>query len=195
MDRGGWQASVHVCILSHFSRVQLYVTPWTAAPLSMGFPRQEYWSGLPFPSSGDRPNPGIEPPSPMSPELTGEFFATSTTWEAHSWGCRRVGHDLATKATEKEVNIWVCVLNATFTEYLALEWVLSFLPKYPEDRSYLEYSLEEEHYQSLNKNLTLQTKGPTFIEHIVRTGSWVKHFPYIISSFPINSSQVIKATG
>ena len=44
-----------------------FVTPWTVArqaPLSMGFSRQEYWSGLPFPSPGDLPNPGIEPGSP-----------------------------------------------------------------------------------------------------------------------------------
>ena len=49
------------------SRVQPFVTPWTVAyqaPLSMGFSRQEYWSGLPFPSPGDLPNPGIEPRSP-----------------------------------------------------------------------------------------------------------------------------------
>ena len=46
---------------------QLFVTPWTVArqaPLSMGFPRPEYWSGLPCPSPGDLPNPGIEPRSP-----------------------------------------------------------------------------------------------------------------------------------
>ena len=52
------------------------VTPWTIAcqaPLSTGFPRQEYWSGLPFPSSGDLPNPGFEP---MSPALAGRFFTT-----------------------------------------------------------------------------------------------------------------------
>ena len=44
-----------------------FVTPWTVAhhaPLSMGFSRQEYWSGLPFPSPGDLPNPGTEPKSP-----------------------------------------------------------------------------------------------------------------------------------
>ena len=49
------------------SRVWLFVTPWTVAyqaPLSMGFSRQEYWSGLPFPSPGDLPDPGIEPRSP-----------------------------------------------------------------------------------------------------------------------------------
>ena len=48
----------------------------------MGFFRQEYWSGLPFPSPGDLPDPGIEPLSFMSPELAGEFFTTSATWEA-----------------------------------------------------------------------------------------------------------------
>ena len=49
------------------SRVGLFVTPWTAADqasLSIGFSRQEYWSGLPFPSPGDLPDPGIEPRSP-----------------------------------------------------------------------------------------------------------------------------------
>ena len=49
------------------SRVQRFATPWIAAyqaPLSMGFSRQEYWSGLPFPSPGDLPDPGIEPRSP-----------------------------------------------------------------------------------------------------------------------------------
>ena len=49
------------------SRVRLFVTPWTVghqAPLSMGFSRQEYWSGWPFPSPGDLPNPGTEPWSP-----------------------------------------------------------------------------------------------------------------------------------
>ena len=45
----------------------LFVNPWTVAlqaPLSMGCPRQEYWRGLPFPTPGDLPNPGIEPKSP-----------------------------------------------------------------------------------------------------------------------------------
>ena len=49
------------------SRVQFFATPWTVAhkaPQSMEFSRQEYWSGLPFPSPGDLPNPGMEPGSP-----------------------------------------------------------------------------------------------------------------------------------
>ena len=49
------------------------------APLSMEFSRQEYWSGLPFPSSGDLPNLGIELASLTSPELAGGFFTTSVT--------------------------------------------------------------------------------------------------------------------
>ena len=52
------------------------MTPWVVAhqaPLSVGFPGQEYWSELPFPSPGDLPNPGIEP---SSPALAGRFFTT-----------------------------------------------------------------------------------------------------------------------
>ena len=55
------------CKVSSLSRVRLFVTPWTVAyqaPPSMGFSRQEYWSGLAFPSPGDLPDPGIEPGSP-----------------------------------------------------------------------------------------------------------------------------------
>ena len=69
------------CMLSLFSHVQLLATLWTVArqaPLSMGFSRQEYWSGLPCPPLGDLPDPGIEPVSLMSPALAGNFFTTST---------------------------------------------------------------------------------------------------------------------
>ena len=58
---------VVVKVVKSLSRVRLFETPWTAAyqaPQSMEFSRQEYWSGLPFPSPGDLPNPGIEPRSP-----------------------------------------------------------------------------------------------------------------------------------
>ena len=68
-----------------FSRVQLFVTVWAVAlqaPLSMGFSRREYWSGLPCPSPGDLPNPGIEPASLTSPALAGRFLTTSGTWQA-----------------------------------------------------------------------------------------------------------------
>ena len=54
------------------------------APLSMEFSREEYWSGLPFPSPGDLPDSGIELVSLASPALADRFFTTSTTWEAHT---------------------------------------------------------------------------------------------------------------
>ena len=59
------------------SRVQLFATPWTVAhqaSLFMGFSRQEYWNGLPFPSPGDLPNPGIKPGSPA---LQVDFYCLS----------------------------------------------------------------------------------------------------------------------
>ena len=60
------EAAMMIMVWS-LSHVQLFVTLWTVvcqAPLSMGFPRQEYWIGLPFPSPGNIPDPGIEPVSP-----------------------------------------------------------------------------------------------------------------------------------
>ena len=59
--------------------------PWTVAyqaPLSMGFSRQAYWSGLPFPSPGDLPNPGIEPTSPEAPELQMDSFTAESMGKA-----------------------------------------------------------------------------------------------------------------
>ena len=72
-------------MLNCSSHVWLFATTWTVAhqaPLSMGFFRQEYWSGLSFPPPGNLPESGIEP---ASPELAGRFFTTSTTWEALQW--------------------------------------------------------------------------------------------------------------
>ena len=62
MDRG-----TLLLLLSHFGHIQLFATPWIVAhqaPLSKGFPRQEYWSGLPFPSPGELLNPGVKPALP-----------------------------------------------------------------------------------------------------------------------------------
>ena len=67
-------------VLSRSSHVQLFAILWTVArqaPLSMGFSRQECWSGLPCPPPGDLPNPGIEPMPLMSPALAGGFFTTN----------------------------------------------------------------------------------------------------------------------
>ena len=102
MDREAWSAAIHgvtkswtwlsdwtelniVVTAQSLSRVQLFAGPWTVAhqaPLSMEFSRQEYWSGLPFPSPGHLPNPGIELMSLVSDALAGRFFTASATWEA-----------------------------------------------------------------------------------------------------------------
>ena len=87
-------------MLSCFSHVRLFVTPWTVArqaSLFMGFSRQEYWSGLSCPPSGDLPDPGIEPVSPSFSCTEGRFFIgeppgkfmidinCSITKQFHSW--------------------------------------------------------------------------------------------------------------
>ena len=71
---------LHARVRAHsLGRVRLFAAQWTVAcqaPLSMRFPRQEYWSGLPFPPR-DLPDPGIEPTSPVSPALTGQSLPLS----------------------------------------------------------------------------------------------------------------------
>ena len=86
-DRGGGEfpCFLYDPVLSCLSHVQLFAVLWTIAlqaRLSMGFSRQEYWSGLPCPPSGDLPNTGIKPLSLMSPALASRFFITSATWES-----------------------------------------------------------------------------------------------------------------
>ena len=75
-ELSGSESCVCVCVLS---RVWLFATLWTTArqaPLSMGFFRQEYWSGFPFPLPGDLPKPGIKPAFPAPRALAGGFFTT-----------------------------------------------------------------------------------------------------------------------
>ena len=84
-----------VLISQSLCLVRLFATPWTVVqqvPLSMGFSRQEYWSGLPFPSLGDLPDPGIEPRSPalqadsFSSEPSGKHYVK--TYFDHDWNGR-----------------------------------------------------------------------------------------------------------
>ena len=76
-------------VLSCLGRVQLFAGPWTVArqaPLSMGFSRQEYWSGLPCLPPGDLPDPGIEPTSARVFSNSGGFFTPRTTWGTPNTG-------------------------------------------------------------------------------------------------------------
>ena len=133
-------------MLSSFSRVQLFATPWTVArqaPLSMGFSRQEYRNGLPCPPPGDLPNAEIKPLSLMSPAVAGRFFTTSATWEAPSqwdvtlkeqgWICSFRGfHSIL----RKNLNELCCQLNTNTSQELpfflkSLGGPLRILPIFP----------------------------------------------------------------
>ena len=77
---------VWVCVCKSLQSCPTLCNSMTVAhqvPLSMGFPRQEYWNQLPCPPLGELPDPGIKPTFLMFPALTGGFFTTSTTWKAH----------------------------------------------------------------------------------------------------------------
>ena len=92
-------------MLSCFSHIWVFAIPWTVAcqaPLSMGFSRQKYWSGLPCPPPSHFPDPGIEPESLVSPALAGKFFTTSTIWEDHdaSFKCKHKNIQLICRITE-----------------------------------------------------------------------------------------------
>ena len=75
-----------LCYAQSLSHVQLFATPWTVAfqaTLSMGFSRQEYWSGLPFPSPRDLPNPGVEPIAGRSPALQADSLPAERPGKPH----------------------------------------------------------------------------------------------------------------
>ena len=85
LPQGRLSTALVVWLLRH---VQLFATLWTVArpaPLSMGFSRQQYWSGVPSPSPGDLPDPRIEPGSPMGRRMLYHW----ATWEAINWALGR----------------------------------------------------------------------------------------------------------
>lgn len=85
---------------------------------------------------------------------------------AHFYFLRTTGTVEVVNSCAKEVHIVVHTLNATFTEYLALEQVLNYLPKHFEDTD-ISLTLEEKSHQILNKKPTSQTNAPTFVEYMV----------------------------
>ena len=107
-------------VLRHFRHTQLSVTPWTAAgqaPPSMGFSRQEYWSGLTCASPEDLPNPVIELMSLMSPAFSGGLVTTRAPWEAPSCG--------------RHLRGWPCVISnyCPFDRTRLREVVTWFVPQ------------------------------------------------------------------
>ena len=102
------------------SRVWLFATLWTVAhqaPLSVKFPRQEYWSGLPFPPPGDLPGPGIEITSPEAPALAGRFFTTKPPGKPQKGieGFINIDKDIEVKSYAKDHKVFLsnCVETQT----------------------------------------------------------------------------------
>ena len=116
-------------LLSHFSRVRLFLTPRTVAhpaPLSVGFSWQEEWSGLPCLPPGDLPDPGIKPVSLMSPVLTGRFFITSAIWEVHTYqnslNFKKIVTLLADENEEKLDHSFFTVGNVKWCSHSGTTW-------------------------------------------------------------------------
>ena len=116
------------CLLSYFSRVWLFATLWTIAhqsPLSMGFSRQEYWSGLPHPAPGDFPNPGIEPLSPAL--LAGSL-------PSEPWGKPRISPILEPKIGYRNMISLACPPHSVLSTMLGCTYYWRF--SYLQDHKY-----------------------------------------------------------
>ena len=152
-------------VLSHFSHVQLFATPWTVAhqaPLFMGFPRQGYWSQLPFPSPGSLSDPGIKSMSLTSPALAGRFFTTSATCLVLSEACfpelysglySYIGERICLQCKRPEFSPWVGKMP------WRRKWqpTLVFLPgKFHAQRSLVGYSPWGHKESDMTEQLTQQ---------------------------------------
>ena len=103
-----------VCVLSRFRRVQVFATLWTIAhqaPLSMGFSRQEYWSGLPCPPPGDLPHPRIEPGSPVAPALQADSLLLSHRGSLNKKKKKKNSYYLLDHEADREQNLAIWLQN------------------------------------------------------------------------------------
>ena len=115
------------------SCVQFFVTPWTVAcqaALSMEFSRQEYWGGLPFPTPGDLPKPGIETSFLASPGLAGGFFTTEPPGKPFE----HIGGGWVTKSCLTLATPWTVAYHAPLCMEFSSQKYWSGLPfPFPED--------------------------------------------------------------
>ena len=115
--------------VNSLSHVQLFATPWTVAhqaPPSMGFSRQEYWSGLPFPSPGDLPDPGIEPGSPafqadaLTSEPPGKPFFASISHPQRRCVCAHLCQPLCDPTDSSPLGFSVLGIFQAILEWIAI---------------------------------------------------------------------------
>ena len=120
-----WYLLQHACMHVYMlCCVWLFATPWTVAhqpPLSMGFPRQEYWSGLPFPSTRDLPNPGIEPTSLVSPAMADGLFTTEPPGKPYynmhePWKYAKMKEARHKKLTYCMIHLYEIIIKGKFIE-------------------------------------------------------------------------------
>ena len=115
--------------MKSLSYVRLFATLGTAAhqaPLSIGFSRQEYWSGLPFPSPGDLPDPGTEPRSPTCQADAGRRFPGGSEVKASAWRipCREEPGRLQSMGSQRVRHDWATSLSLSIIKWA--EWVNEF---------------------------------------------------------------------
>ena len=123
-----WNNSLSACVLSDFSRVWLFVTPWTVAhqaPVSMGFSRQEYWSGLPCPPPGDLPDPELNQ-QPSVSYTSKRFFLLFV------FVCLFFNHwsHLGSAILNSNINLttyWLCTLSLNYLSdtksvFVSIKW-------------------------------------------------------------------------
>ena len=140
-----------------------FVTSWTVvhkAPLSIGFPRQEYWSGLPFPSPGDIPDPGIEPQVSC---IAGRFFTDWITREAclFPYSISNFRNIFLTSKLQRFIH----VSSIIYTEFSTLE-----IPPY----------LEFERHQEMDTVLSFCIWLSPFCLLVYLSSSWCEMLPYWI---------------
>ena len=144
-----------VCAKS-LNHVRLFTSPWTVArqaSLSKGFPRQEYWSGLPCPSLGDVPDPAIKTVPLSSPALAGGFLTTSANWESRHDQLSRSWCKPKTGRQEKAFSLTVMKREVCLKENIQVSdsfWLMGFLETF-------------KHKTALGKNTKVCGKqGPKF---------------------------------
>ena len=147
------------------------------APLSMGFSRQEYWSGLPYPQGGDLPNPGIQPMYLMSPVLTAGFFTTGATWEAH---LQVYSVQFSSVQSLSHVRLFVTPWTAAHQASLSITNSQSLLMS-------IQLVMPSNHFIFCHPLLLLPSIFPrVFSNESVLCIRWPKYWSFIFSNSPSN---------
>ena len=176
------------------SHVWLFATLWTVspqAPLSMGFSRQEYWNGLPFPTPRSLPNPELKPTSLASPELSGKFSTTDCiSWEALIMYADPNANTEGFYGKKIACNPGICLnipLNIYLMKQNLQDWFIHFMrvtcPEQPVDNSWMRITL-------IKKSNLLKVKTRTETQGRARS-----HRRHKIAEVPLSGARPVRGTG